>query len=82
MTPNEWIECYGRAWETAGVDEVIDLSTPEASCRFKVFREPFLGCDVIRQYWQRGVGTQQEVGVRMGRPIITDDRVAAEWGRR
>jgi hypothetical protein len=42
-------------------------------------REPYLGSDAIRQYWQRGAGTQREVAVRMGRPIITGDRVAVEW---
>jgi len=57
----------------------VDLFTPDASYRSSVFREPFLGSDAIRSYWQRGAGTQREVAVRMGRPIITDDRMAVEW---
>src|SRR5262249_56022314 len=65
--------------ETADADEVVDLFTPNASYRSSVFREPFLGSDTICSYWQRGAGTQREVAVRMGRPIITDDRVAVEW---
>src|SRR5262249_61687719 len=44
-----------------------------------LFREPDPGSEAIRQYWQRGAGTQREVAVRMGRPIITDNRVAVEW---
>jgi hypothetical protein len=79
VTPDQWIERYRRAWETADADEVVDLFTPNASYRSSVFREPFLGSDAIRQYWQRGAGTQREVAVRMGRPIIADDRVAVEW---
>jgi hypothetical protein len=65
-------------WETADADEVVDLFTPEASYRSSVFREPYLGSDAIRQYWRRGAGTQREVAVLMGRPIITDDRVTVE----
>jgi hypothetical protein len=79
MTPDQWIERYRRAWETADADEVVDLFTTDASYRSSVFREPFLGSDAIRQHWQRGAGMQREVAVRMGRPIISDDRVAVEW---
>jgi ketosteroid isomerase-like protein len=79
MTPDHWIERYRRAWETADADEVVDLFTPDASYRTSVFREPYLGSDAIRQYWQHGAGTQREVAVRMGRPIITGNRVTVEW---
>ena len=79
VTPDQWIERYRRAWETADADDVVDLFTPDAPYRSSVFREPFLGTDAIRSYWQRGAGTQREVAVRMGRPIITDERMAVEW---
>ena len=79
VTPDQWIECYRRAWETANADEVVGLFTPDASYRSSLFREPLLGREAIRQALQRGAGTQQEVAVRMGRPLITDDRVAVEW---
>jgi hypothetical protein len=49
VTPDQWIERYWRAWETADADEVVDLFTPNASYRSGVFREPFLGSDAIRQ---------------------------------
>jgi uncharacterized protein (TIGR02246 family) len=79
ITLEQWIERYGRAWETADADEIIDLFTPDASYRSSVFREPYLGRDAIRRYWQQGAGNQREVTVAMGRPVITDDRVAVEW---
>jgi hypothetical protein len=79
MTPELWIERYRRAWETADADEVVALFTPDASYRSSVFREPYLGSDAIRQYWQRGAGAQRDVAVRMGRPVITEARVAVEW---
>ena len=33
--------------------EFVDLFKPDASYRSNVFREPVLGSDAIRQYWQR-----------------------------
>jgi hypothetical protein len=79
ITPELWIERYRQAWETADADEVADLFTPGASYRSSVFREPHLGSDAIRRYWQRGAGTQREVAVRMGRPVVTEARAAVEW---
>jgi hypothetical protein len=79
VTPEQWIERYRRGLGDSNADEVVDLFTPNASYRSSVFREPFIGSDAIRQYWQRGAGTQREVAVRMGRPIVTDGRVAVEW---
>ena len=66
MTPDQWIERYRRAWETADADEVAGLFTPDASYRSSVFREPYLGSEAIRQYWQRGAGTQREVVFYVG----------------
>jgi hypothetical protein len=31
MTPEQWIERYRRAWETADDEEIVDLFTPGAS---------------------------------------------------
>jgi SnoaL-like domain len=79
MTPDQWIERSRRAWETADADEVVDLFTPAVCCQSSVFRGPYLGRDAIRQHWQHGAGTQRDITVRMGRPVTTGARVAAEW---
>jgi SnoaL-like domain len=79
VTLDQWIERYRRAWETADADEAVDLFTPDASYRSSVFEEPDAGSDAIRRYWQRDPGTQREVAVRMGRPIVTADRVIVEY---
>lgn len=57
----------------------MDLFTPEACYRSSVFREPHVGSAAIRGYWQRAAGTQREVSVTMGRPVITATRTAVEW---
>ena len=78
MGIEQWAERYRRAWETADAGEITDLFTPDASYRSSVFREPYVGGDAIRSYWNRGAGNQREVRVAMGRPVVTDDRVAVE----
>jgi hypothetical protein len=55
----QWIERYRRTWETAGEDEVVDLVTPGASHRSRVFREPAFGTDATRDYWLRGARSQR-----------------------
>ncbi len=79
LTHEEWIERYRRAWETGDLEEIARLFTPQACYRSSVFREPHIGTAAIRQYWQRAAGSQHDVTVRMGRPVITDTRVAVEW---
>jgi SnoaL-like domain len=76
---DEWIDRYARAWETADADAVVALFGADASYHSSVFRDPYVGSDAIRAYWQRAAGTQSEVVVRTGHPIVTHDRVAVEW---
>jgi SnoaL-like domain len=79
ITREQWVERYRRAWETADDDEIVDLFMPDACYRSSVFREPHQGSDAIRLYWQRAAGTQRDVAVSMGRPVITAERVVVEW---
>lgn len=79
ITREQWIERYRRAWESGDDDDIVGLFTPDAIYRSSVFREPHVGSDAIRAYWQWGAGTQREVAVLMGRPLITGERLAVEW---
>lgn len=72
MTPEQWIERYRRAWETADAGEIVDLFTPDASYRSGVFRKPHIGSDAIRQYWQDAAGTQREVAAAPPAPTGPD----------
>jgi uncharacterized protein (TIGR02246 family) len=74
-----WLARYGRAWETADEDEVADLFVPDAVYRSHVFREPHVGREAIRAYWRGAAGTQSEVAVRFGRPVVEGRRAAVEW---
>jgi ketosteroid isomerase-like protein len=79
VTVEEWIERYRRSWEDAGVAAIADLYTEDATYRSQIFREPYVGRDAIRAYWERGAAQQRDVRVRTGRPFRDGDRVAVEW---
>lgn len=79
MDAGGWIERYGRAWEEADADAVVELFAEDASYRSNIFRDPHVGRPAIRAYWQRATGTQADVRVRFGRPFVDGDRVAVEW---
>lgn len=76
---DEWLERYRRAWETADADAVIELFTEDASYRSNIFGAAHVGHEAIHAYWRQATATQEAVQVRVGRPFVDDDRVAAEW---
>jgi hypothetical protein len=75
----DWINGYRRAWEQNDAELLVSLFTEDASYRSSPFREPHVGHDGIRAYWARAAGTQQEVEVRMGEPVVDGNVVAVEW---
>jgi hypothetical protein len=75
----DWIEGYRRAWEEADSELVVSLFTEDASYRSSPFREPGLGHDGIRAYWENATATQRDVSVRMGEPLVDGSVVAVEW---
>ncbi|MFP3914966.1 MAG: nuclear transport factor 2 family protein [Actinomycetota bacterium] len=79
LTIDEWLEGYRRAWEEADDDAVVELFTEDAEYLSYIYDEPHRGRDGVRAYWQGVTSTQSNVAVRMGRPIVDGDRVAAEW---
>jgi hypothetical protein len=58
---------------------LVGLFTEDASYRSSPFREPSLGHDGIRAYWAGATGSQAEVEVRMGAPLVDGPFVAVEW---
>jgi SnoaL-like domain len=75
----DWIEGYRRAWAENDAELLLTLFTEDASYRSSPFREPNLGHDAIRGYWASAAGTQRDVDVRMGEPLVNGNIVAVEW---
>jgi hypothetical protein len=74
-----WLEAYVRAWREADADAAAALFTEDAVYRSHPFREPHVGHGGIRDYWRSATRTQEEVEIRVGRPIVERGRVGVEW---
>jgi uncharacterized protein (TIGR02246 family) len=74
-----WLERYRIAWEEGDSDAAAALFTEDAVYRSSPFREPHLGQDGIRAYWEQATASQSETRVRIGTPITQDNRSAVEW---
>jgi uncharacterized protein (TIGR02246 family) len=79
MTVEEWVEAYARAWREKDADAVLDLFTDDAEYRSSPFREPHVGSDGIRAYWEGATSTQESVDVRVGKPFAAGHLVVVEW---
>ncbi len=78
---NNWLEAYGRAWETRDPEAVAQLFTPDALDRERPFTKPLRGRDAIREYWSRVVARSQ-AQIQFGFEIVACDEnlgVARWW---
>ncbi len=73
-----YVESYGQAWESWDVerfialhsDDVVYVAHPE---------ETVVGREALRRYVHKEETAQGKVSVRMGKPVIDADHVAAEF---
>ena len=79
MGVEDWLERYRLAWEEADPDAAAALFTEDAVYRSNPFREPHLGRDGVRAYWEQATATQSNARVRIGRPITQGRKTAVEW---
>ena len=79
MTSREWIDAYSRAWVEADSDAAAALFTDDASYRWHPLREPEVGRDGVRSYWETVTATQSDVQVRFGGPVESGRRTAVEF---
>jgi len=74
-----WLDAYRRAWEDADAEAAAALFNDRATYRSNIFQEPYEGPDGVRRYWHEVTASQSQVSVRMGRPFVDGNRVAAEF---
>jgi len=79
VTLDEWLDEYARAWRDADAERVVSLFTEDAVYRSHPLRDPHVGHDGIRAYWEWATGTQQDVVIDFGTPVAAGARAAVEW---
>ncbi|WP_449276893.1 nuclear transport factor 2 family protein [Leucobacter sp. GX24907] len=76
----EWFESFGRVWKAKDAQAAADIMTNTASYRNTPFLDqPYVGREAIEGFWVAALENVQDVDFRYGRPVVQDDRVAAEW---
>ena len=75
----EWVERYRQAWEDKDPAAAGALFSETASYRDHIFSEPHLNRAGVEQYWADITGPQSDITVRMGTPIVQDDKVMVEF---
>lgn len=79
LTVEDWLERYRLAWEGADADAAAELFTEDAQYRDNIYEEPHRGREGVHAYWTGVTSVQRGAKVRIGRPLVEGDRVAAEF---
>ena len=79
MDIDSWVEAYGRAWREKDDEAVGALFTEGALYVSHPLEPPHRGSDGIRAYWRRATGTQEDLVLRFGEPVLDGRRAAVEW---
>lgn len=79
-TFRNWLDAYGRAWQTGDAKAVMTLFAPGASYHETPFDPPLVGLDAIHDYWKAGAGQSQADVVFTYEPLsVTGDGGVAHW---
>lgn len=79
MDVGSWLEAYRRAWEERDAGAAAALFEETGTYRSNIFEAPYEGRDGVHSYWEEVTRSQADVRVRMGRPFVDGNRVAAEF---
>jgi SnoaL-like domain len=72
-------ERIGERGKDANAEAAAALFDDPATYRSYIFQEPYEGPVGVRRYWQEVTAPQSRVSMRMGRPFVNGNRVAAEF---
>ncbi len=79
QSPEEFVEGYGRTWESWDVEGNHDLFSEDVVYVVHATEETVLGREALRRYIAKEEAAMGKVDVRMGEPVVGEDRVAAEF---
>ncbi len=78
-TFQQWLDAYGRAWETRDPEAVTALFTPDALYRWTPFGEPKRGREGIARAWKEATSRQGQIQFRYEILTVTGNRGIARW---
>jgi ketosteroid isomerase-like protein len=74
-----FVDAYGRTWESWDVPGFVDLFSEDVVYVAHAMQETVVGRSALARYLEKEAAEQGEVSVRMGKPVVEGDRVAAEF---
>jgi SnoaL-like protein len=81
MTVQEWVDAYAQAWRDRDAVAAASLFTESSVYRDHPLQDGHRGAAGVHSYWANVTASQDQVDVRMGRPIESADarRAAVEF---
>ncbi|MGO8904435.1 MAG: nuclear transport factor 2 family protein [Solirubrobacteraceae bacterium] len=73
-----YVESYGQSWESWDIERFVALHSEDVVYVAHP-EETVVGQEALRHYVQKEKAAQGEVIVRMGKPVIDGNHVAAEF---
>jgi len=71
---------YENAWVNQDPDKILNIFTKDATYHERVLKEPYVGHEQIRKYWQsKVVEEQSSIKFKLLNFYIEGDVVVAEW---
>ena len=74
-----FVDAYGRCWQAWDIPGFLDLFSEDVVYVAHATKETVVGRTALARYLKKEAAEQGDVSVRMGKPVIEDDRVAAEF---
>jgi len=74
-----FVDGYGATWESWDIAGFVALFSDDVVYVAHPTEETVVGRDALRSYVRKEQAEQGEVSVRMGKPIVESDHVAAEF---
>ncbi len=75
----EWLDAYGRAWESRDPDAAAALFTEDVEYYETPFGEPARGRTGVRDYWATATANQRDVVFRHQTLAVTPELGVARW---
>jgi uncharacterized protein (TIGR02246 family) len=75
----QWIEAYGRAWESRDPEAAAELYTYDGTYQVTPFLEPLRGRQAIRDYWTEVTRTEKEITFGYEILAVTEQFGIARW---